>query len=209
MTKLLRISTYIFISIIIGAIIITGLSFPFGIELGITLKVIVMIIGTLAFGLLAVTWIQYMEKYYDSIIPEDRILSLEDIEYSIRKEGYIPFMQDDRLLTFKADGVEFRAFYEDDKFILITTYLVDDNDDVDLLLKSCSLAQGKVILFRSYLHECCSGQTGISFEIVQFVHSVNELERFFPELLNVLLYSIKTQREIYVSLCESDPLSTF
>lgn len=203
MSKLLRISTYTFISIIVAAIIITSLNFPFRIEIGVTIKVIVMILGTMAFGLLAITWIQYMEKYYDSIIPEDRILSLEDIKYSIRKEGYIPYMQNDKCLIFKADGVEIRAFYEDDKFKLITTYLVDDNADIGLLLISCSLSQSSVILFRSYLHKCYSGENGISFEIVQFVHTVNEFERFFPELLNVLLYSIKRQREIYVNLYDS------
>lgn len=182
----------------------TCLSKPFGFELGITLKVVIMMLSTMAFGLLAVTWIQCMEKYYDNIIPDSvtRELTFQDIEYIIRKEGYIPFLKNEKYITFKASGEECRVFYKDDMLSLRATYLIDNDVNLDLVLKTCSIAQEQGFCFRSYLQNCPNGETVLTFEIETLVHLVNEFERFFPNYLKALLHAIEIHRVIYVSLSE-------
>ena len=205
MSKLLRISTYTFISIIIGAIIIASLSSPFGIELGITLKVIIMILGTMAFGLLAITWIQYTEKYYDNIIPEtpsstESKLSLDSIVNFIREEGYDAIQGYNGDVSFMVNGENYNIFYEDNMLTLSKIYFIGRNVDSDILYKAWSLAHDELCMSRCRLHKYGNDYMGLSFEIAVLVYSANEFERFFQNYVNILLHSIARHKSIYAKL---------
>jgi hypothetical protein len=121
----------------------------------------------------------------------------------IRKEGYIPQIEDD-ITFFKISGERFDVMYQDQKFTLAKRFGLSDDTDIDMLLRASSQTQDEIFMFRSYVHKYDNGQCMICFEVETYLDSVAELEKYFPQYLNVLLHAVERQREIYYQMKETE-----
>ena len=72
-----------------------------------------------------------------------------------------------------------------------------------MLLKACAQAHDEIFMFRSYTHTYDTNATVLCFEVETYVKSLSELERYFPQYLNVINHAIERQREIYQQLLEA------
>lgn len=128
-------------------------------------------------------------------------ITLKDIDQCIRKEGYIPQVEQD-CVFFKIAGERYDVYYQDEKFTLVKRFGISEDVDKDLLLKACAQAHDEIFMFRSYTHTYDSNATVLCFEVETYVKSLSELERYFPQYLNVINHAIERQREIYQQLLE-------
>lgn len=204
MSKIARISTYAFVSIIIGAIILACVDLPLGTELNTGIKIAILICGTIAFGLISITWIQILEKYYNSIQCEseqDKELSLDEIELAIRKEGYLPERVDDKIV-FKIAGEMVYIFYQDDKLSFVKEYALSDDVDIDAVSMAIEQLHDSTFLIRGNIHTYSEGTSAITFEVQALTNSTNELNKFINDYLHILLYGIERHRNIYEKLTQ-------
>ena len=132
---------------------------------------------------------------------ETNSITLADVERCIRKEGYVPQVEEG-VVSFKIAGERYEVYYLDEKFTILKKFGIGEDIDKDLLLKACSQAHDEIFMFRSYTHTYDNDRTVLCFETETYVHSTAELERYFPQYLNVLNAGIERQREIYHHLVE-------
>ena len=134
---------------------------------------------------------------------EPNAITLADVEMCIRKEGYVPQVEEDRVM-FKIAGERYDVYYQDDKFTLIKRFTLADDVNKELLLKACAQAHNEIFMFRSYTHTLENSTTLLCFEVETYVTSLAELEKFFPQYLNVINHAIVRQREIYHQMIENN-----
>ena len=132
---------------------------------------------------------------------EPNAITLADVEMCIRKEGYVPQVEEDRVM-FKIAGERYDVYYQDEKFTLVKRFGLSEDVDKNLLLKACAQAHDEIFMFRSYTHTFDTNTTVLCFEVETYVNSCFELERYFPQYLNVINHAIERQREIYQQLLE-------
>ena len=134
---------------------------------------------------------------------EPNAITLADVEMCIRKEGYVPQVEEDRVM-FKIAGERYDVYYQDDKFTLIKRFTLADDVNKELLLKACAQAHNEIFMFRSYTHTLENSTTLLCFEVETYVTSLAELEKFFPQYLNVINHAIVRQKEIYHQMIENN-----
>lgn len=134
---------------------------------------------------------------------EPNAITLADVEMCIRKEGYVPQVEEDRVM-FKIAGERYDVYYQDDKFTLIKRFTLADDVNKELLLKACAQAHNEIFMFRSYTHTLVNSTTLLCFEVETYVTSLAELEKFFPQYLNVINHAIVRQKEIYHQMIENN-----
>lgn len=132
---------------------------------------------------------------------EPNAITLADVEMCIRKEGYVPQVEEDRVM-FKIAGERYDVYYQDEKFTLVKRFGLSEDVDKNLLLKACAQAHDEIFMFRSYTHTFDTNTTVLCFEVETYVNSCFELERYFPQYLNVINHAIERQREIYQQMLE-------
>ena len=115
---------------------------------------------------------------------DNRKADLSDIEQCIRKEGFVPVRMEDRV-TFKVSGQDVDVFYGDEKLSIVRTYGLDDDVNLDILSKACSMLQ-----------------MGLIFEVQSMATTPAELDRYFSRHLNLLYHGIERHREFYGKLLE-------
>lgn len=134
--------------------------------------------------------------------PQDnRKADLSDIEQCIRKEGFVPVRMEDRV-TFKVSGQDVDVFYGDEKLSIVRTYGLDDDVNLDILSKACSMLHDSTFMIRSSLHKYDNGQMGLIFEVQSMATTPAELDRYFSRHLNLLYHGIERHREFYGKLLE-------
>ena len=134
--------------------------------------------------------------------PQDnRKADLSDIEQCIRKEGFVPVSMEDRV-TFKVSGQDVDVFYGDEKLSIVRTYGLDDDVNLDILSKACSMLHDSTFMIRSSLHKYDNGQMGLIFEVQSMATTPAELDRYFSRHLNLLYHGIERHREFYGKLLE-------
>ena len=136
---------------------------------------------------------------------EPNAITLADVEMCIRKEGYVPQVEEDRVM-FKIAGERYDVYYQDEKFTLVKRFGLSEDVDKNLLLKACAQAHDEIFMFRSYTHTFDTNTTVLCFEVETYVNSCFELERYFPQYLNVINHAIERQREIYQQMLEESKL---
>ena len=134
---------------------------------------------------------------------EPNAITLADVEMCIRKEGYVPQVEEDRVM-FKIAGERYDVYYQDDKFTLIKRFTLADDVNKELLLKACAQAHNEIFMFRSYTHTLENSTTLLCFEVETYVTSLAELEKFFPQYLNVINHAIVRQKDIYHQMIENN-----
>jgi len=132
---------------------------------------------------------------------EPNAITLADVEMCIRKEGYLPQVEEDCVM-FKIAGERYDVYYQDEKFTLVKRFGLSEDVDKNLLLKACAQAHDEIFMFRSYTHTFDTNTTVLCFEVETYVNSCFELERYFPQYLNVINHAIERQREIYQQMLE-------
>lgn len=132
---------------------------------------------------------------------EPNAITLADVEMCIRKEGYVPQVEEDRVM-FKIAGERYDVYYQDEKFTLVKRFGLSEDVDKNLLLKACAQAHDEIFMFRSYTHTFDTNTTVLCFEVETYVNSCFELERYFPQYLNVINHAIERQRDIYQQMLE-------
>jgi hypothetical protein len=165
-------------------------------------------------SLISLTWIRILncklmrtdlvepaKPAHQEKVDDDRTITPETIEMCIRKEGYVPQVEEG-VVSFKIAGEIYEVYYLDEKFTILKKFGIGEDIDKDLLLKACSQAHDEIFMFRSYTHTYDNDRTVLCFETETYVHSTAELERYFPQYLNVLNAGIERQREIYHHLVE-------
>jgi hypothetical protein len=132
---------------------------------------------------------------------DNRKADLSDIEQCIRKEGFVPVRNEDRV-TFKVSGEEVEVFYGDEKLSIVRTYGLDDDVNLNILSKACSMLHDSTFMIRSSLHKYDNGQMGLIFEVQSMATTPAELDRYFSRHLNLLYHGIERHREFYGKLLE-------
>ena len=132
---------------------------------------------------------------------DNRKADLSDIEQCIRKEGVVPVRMEDRV-TFKVSGQDVDVFYGDEKLSIVRTYGLDDDVNLDILSKACSMLHDSTFMIRSSLHKYDNGQMGLIFEVQSMATTPAELDRYFSRHLNLLYHGIERHREFYGKLLE-------
>lgn len=130
-------------------------------------------------------------------------ISLKDVELCIKKEGFVPQREKDGIV-FKIAGTKYYICYQDEKFKLITGFVLSENVDKDLLLKACAQAHYEIFMLRSYTHNYDNNTTWLFFEVETYVNSVTELDRYFPKYLNVINHALARQAEIYQQMLKEN-----
>jgi hypothetical protein len=158
-------------------------------------------------SLLSLTWISilnsrmFKEWLTGEPSQDNRKVDLSDIEQCVRKEGFIPVRIENRV-TFKVSGEQVEVVYEDEKLSLIRTYGLDEDINLDILYKACSMLHDSIFLVRSSLHRYDNGQMGLIFEVQSMATTPAELDRYFSRHLNLLYHGIERHREFYGKLLE-------
>ncbi len=134
---------------------------------------------------------------------ESNPITLADVEMCIKKEGYVPQTEEDRIV-FKIAGERYDVYYQDEKFTLVKRFGLSEDVDKDLLLKACARAHDEIFMFRSYTHTYDTNTTVLCFEVETYVNNLSELERYFPQYLNVINHAIERQRDIYQQMLEEN-----
>lgn len=196
------------IIVLVAIIGITDIIFDFGFSKNMYLLIFILAGAILAVS--SIVWISILNRYHKTemapppptvVVPEERNVSLSDIEYCIRKEGYIPIRKDN-YVSFKISGEEIEIFYENDKLSIVRTYGLGEDVNLEVLSKACSMLHDTTFLIRSSIHTYENNELGLVFEVQSLVTSPTELERFFERYLNVLHHGIQRHREIYGKLLE-------
>lgn len=133
----------------------------------------------------------------------DKPVTLEDIEMCIRKEGYVPQVEEGAV-SFKIAGERYEVYYQEEKFTLVKRFGLSEDTNRSLLLEASSQAQDEIFMFRSYVHTYDNGLSALCFEVETYLRSTAELEKYFPQYLNVLLHAVDRQREIYFQMSEAE-----
>lgn len=202
------------LSMVIMLLLIAVLDYLLEIEFSKNFYIATLIGASFLMGIISMSWIQVLNTRLmradvkKSNIPpiqqeQTRKVTQGDIEMCIRKEGYIPQVEDD-MTFFKISGERFDVMYQDQKFTLAKRFGLSEDTDIDMLLKACSQTQDEIFMFRSYVHQYDNGQCMICFEVETYLDSVAELEKYFPQYLNVLLHAVERQREIYYQMKETE-----
>lgn len=196
------------IIVLVAIIGITDIIFDFGFSKNMYLLIFILAGAILAVS--SIVWISILNRYHKTetaplqpavAVPDEKVMTLSDVEYCIRKEGYIPVRKENSV-CFKISGEEIEIFYEDEKMSIIRSYGLDQDVNLEILLKACSMLHDSTFLIRSSVHRYDNNQLGLVFEIQSLIVSPTELERFFEKYLNVLYYGIQRHREIYGKLLE-------
>lgn len=196
------------IIVLVAIIGITDIIFDFGFSKNMYLLIFILAGAILAVS--SIVWISILNRYHKTemappppmiVVPEEKNVSLSDIEYCIRKEGYIPIRKDN-YVSFKISGEEIEIFYENDKLSIVRTYGLGEDVNIEVLSKACSMLHDTTFLIRSSIHTYENNELGLVFEVQSLVTSPTELERFFERYLNVIHHGIQRHREIYGKLLE-------
>jgi hypothetical protein len=99
-------------------------------------------------------------------------------------------------------GEEVEVFYGDEKLSLVRTYGLDQDVNLDILSKACSMLHDSTFMIRSSLHRYDNGQMGLIFEVQSMATTPAELDRYFSRHLNLLYHGIERHREFYGKLLE-------
>ena len=201
------------LSMVIMLLLIAVLDYLLEMEFSKNFYIATLIGASFLMGIISMSWIQVLNTRLiradvkKSNIPpiqqeQTRKVTHSDIEMCIRKEGYIPQVEDD-MTFFKISGERFDVMYQDQKFTLGKRFGLSEDTDIDMLLKACSQTQDEIFMFRSYVHQYDNGQCVICFEVETYLDSVAELEKYFSQYLNVLLHAVERQREIYYQMKET------
>lgn len=201
------------LSMVIMLLLIAVLDYLLEMEFSKNFYIATLIGASFLMGIISMSWIQVLNTRLMradgkkcNIPPiqqeQTRKVTQDDIEMCIRKEGYIPQVEDD-MTFFKISGERFDVMYQDQKFTLGKRFGLSEDTDIDMLLKACSQTQDEIFMFRSYVHQYDNGQCMICFEVETYLDSVAELEKYFPQYLNVLLHAVERQREIYYQMKET------
>lgn len=201
------------LSMVIMLLLIAVLDYLLEMEFSKNFYIATLIGASFLMGIISMSWIQVlntrlmMADVKKSNIPpiqqeQTRKVTQGDIEMCIRKEGYIPQIEDD-ITFFKISGERFDVMYQDQKFTLGKRFGLSEDTDIDMLLRASSQTQDEIFMFRSYVHQYDNGQCMICFEVETYLDSVAELEKYFPQYLNVLLHAVERQREIYYQMKET------
>ena len=202
------------LSMVIMLLLIAVLDYLLEMEFSKNFYIATLIGASFLMGIISMSWIQVLNTRLmradvkKSNIPpiqqeQTRKVTQGDIEMCIRKEGYIPQVEDD-MTFFKISGERFDVMYQDQKFTLAKRFGLSDDTDIDMLLRASSQTQDEIFMFRSYVHKYDNGQYMICFEVETYLDSVAELEKYFPQYLNVLLHAVERQREIYYQMKETE-----
>lgn len=200
------------LSTVIMLLLIAVLDYLLEMEFSKNFYIATLVGASFLMGIISLSWIQVLntrlmradvKKSNTPPIQQEqtRKVTQGDIEMCIRKEGYIPQVEDD-MTFFKILGERFDVIYQDEKFTLGKRFGLSEDTDIDMLLKACSQTQDEIFMFRSYVHKYDNGQCMICFEVETYLDSVAELEKYFPQYLNVLLHAVERQREIYYQMKE-------
>ena len=201
------------LSVVIMLLLIAVLDYLLEMEFSKNFYFATLIGASFLMGIISMSWIQVLNTRLmradvkKSNIPpvqqeQTRKVTKGDIEMCIRKEGYIPQIEDD-ITFFKISGERFDVMYQDQKFTLGKRFGLSEDTDIDMLLRASSQTQDEIFMFRSYVHQYDNGQCMICFEVETYLDSVAELEKYFPQYLNVLLHAVERQREIYYQMKET------
>ena len=201
------------LSMVIMLLLIAVLDYLLEMEFSKNFYIATLIGASFLMGIISMSWIQVLNTRLMradgkkcNIPPiqqeQTRKVTQDDIEMCIRKEGYIPQVEDD-MTFFKISGERFDVMYQDQKFTLGKRFGLSEDTDIDMLLKACSQTQDEIFMFRSYVHQYDNAQCMICFEVETYLDSVAELEKYFPQYLNVLLHAVERQREIYYQMKET------
>lgn len=201
------------VSIVTMLLIIAILDYLLKMDFSRNFYISALIGASFLMGIISMSWIQVLntrlmradvKKANNPHIPQEetRKITQDDIELCIRKEGYIPQVEED-ITFFKISGEKVEVMYQDQKFTLGKRFGLSDDTDINMLLKACSQAQDEIFMFRSYVHKFDKGQPMICFEVETYLDSLAELEKYFPHYLNVLLHAVERQREIYYQMKEA------
>lgn len=202
------------LSMVIMLLLIAVLDYLLEMEFSKNFYIATLIGASFLMGIISMSWIQVLNTRLmradvkKSNIPpiqqeQTRKVTQGDIEMCIRKEGYIPQVEDD-MTFFKISGERFDVMYQDQKFTLWKRFGLSEDTDIDMLLRASSQTQDEIFMFRSYVHQYDNGQCVICFEVETYLDSVAELEKYFPQYLNVLLHAVERQREIYYQMKETE-----
>lgn len=201
------------LSVVIMLLLIAVLDYLLEMEFSKNFYFATLIGASFLMGIISMSWIQVLNTRLmradvkKSNIPpiqqeQPRKVTQDDIEMCIRKEGYVPQIEDD-ITFFKISGERFDVMYQDQKFTLGKRFGLSEDTDIDMLLRASSQTQDEIFMFRSYVHQNDNGQCMICFEVETYLDSVAELEKYFPQYLNVLLHAVERQREIYYQMKET------
>ena len=204
------------LSMVIMLLLIAVLDYLLEMEFSKNFYIATLIGASFLMGIISMSWIQVLNTRLMradgkkcNIPPiqqeQTRKVTQGDIEMCIRKEGYIPQVEDD-MTFFKISGERFDVMYQDQKFTLGKKFGLSDDTDIDMLLRASSQTQDEIFMFRSYVHKYDNGQCMICFEVETYLDSVAELEKYFPQYLNVLLHAVERQREIYYQMKETEQM---
>lgn len=167
-------------------------------------------------SLLSLTWISVLNsKLFKELlstrsapikVPKDgeqetQPVKLTDIELCIRKEGFVP-IQENNYISFKVSGEEVNVFYDDEKLSLVRTYGLDNEVNIDVLSRACSMLHDSTFLIRSSIHKYDNNQMGLVFEVQTMISSPAQLDRYFGRYLNLLYHGIERHRDFYGKLLE-------
>ena len=180
-----------------------------GFDFGKNIYVMSIVATSCLLAIISMSWIRLLNcklmrtNLVDTDKVEPNAITLADVEMCIRKEGYVPQVEEDRVM-FKIAGERYDVYYQDDKFTLIKRFTLADDVNKELLLKACAQAHNEIFMFRSYTHTLENSTTLLCFEVETYVTSLAELEKFFPQYLNVINHAIVRQREIYHQMIENN-----
>ena len=180
-----------------------------GFDFGKNMYVMSIVATSCLLAIISMSWIRLLNcklmriNLVNTDKAEPNAITLADVEMCIRKEGYVPQVEEDRVM-FKIAGERYDVYYQDDKFTLIKRFTLADDVNKELLLKACAQAHNEIFMFRSYTHTLENSTTLLCFEVETYVTSLAELEKFFPQYLNVINHAIVRQKEIYHQMIENN-----
>lgn len=197
------------ISIVVFLFTIAAIDAFLGFDFSKNMYLMSIVVAGCVMTLISLTWISILNSKLmrTDLVEPIKPVTPETIEMCIRKEGYVPQSEDD-CISFKIAGERYEVYYQDQKFTLVKRFILSEDINRSLLMDASSQAQDEIFMFRSYVHTYDNGQSALCFEVETYLSSTVELEKYFPQYLNVLLHAIDRQRDIYFQMSEAEQKKT-
>lgn len=180
-----------------------------GIDFSKNLYVIAFIVCSIMMAFLSTSWIsalnlesRFLNCKVERVIDQlDEDITLSDIADCIKKEGYIPDIQeDDNSVMFRIQGELYRVHYQDCRFSLYKYYNIGDATDVELLKKAIIPTEEHVFGMKVFVTSSEAESASIIFQFSSLFKSVKELQVHFPRCLSTLHHAVVFHRERYAEL---------
>ena len=132
----------------------------------------------------------------------EKPLTQQAIADAVRKEGFYP-RQNGNWIKFKIQGYGYDIYYDGAKFSLSISFALSGEEDMDAMNEAAAFAMYDNFMIKILILEDQDGFPHIHFSVNSLMSSCQDLDRFFPDYLQIIHESVGRHRDRYYHIIEA------